>query len=696
MTCPDANLLQALVAGDISEAEREQVSDHTDSCEDCRALLAAIVVEARDDSERLPYAATVEPAGQATASSPALADLPEGTRVGRYAISELLGKGGLGVVYAAHDPELGRRVALKLLRTGRGLAQELLVREAKAMARVAHPNVLSVFEVGRWNDRVFVAMELVSGTDLREWLTQPRTLREIVDVFRLAGEGLSAAHAAGVVHRDFKPDNVLIANDGQVRVTDFGLARAPDPPDVAGDSTADSRADSGEGDPLRTRAGKIVGTPSYMAPEQHEAGVVDPRSDQFGFCASLYEAVYGQRAFAGTNYAELRETVLAGRVRPAPRDRRVPTSLRRILLRGLARDPAARWPTMQALLAALGRDRSRLPRRIAVLAAVVLGLIVTVGVSDWILRTRLYASARTSFEATRDQIDRALDQRFETFAGMAELGIQLPILREVAATRDLADFGLGKARDDDDRLSSLHWALRDADWTAWSAITRRGEIAIADAKGRLLYSTGNVRSFGGDIRRLPPAQEAYRESRRGAAVAVMRADDPDLVASGVVPGPRSGLLVVFARAAVLAGVHQAVFVQTMTGRSFLEDLRPLDDTHLALVAPDGSSDGDVPREVVSAAADTSGEVSEVTTKAGAWLRLRVPVPGIRPGKQAIAHLVMARSADIGLAGLFPHARGVLSTSGAISVLILLAALWQARVQAGRASRPGTPRRPRRA
>src|SRR5262249_4840316 len=177
-----------------------------------------------------------------------------------------------GVVYAANDPELGGQVALKLLKTA--LDQERLVREARALARVSHPNVVAVHDVGRWKERVFIAMELVRGRDLRAWLRERRRRwPEVVDVFIAAGRGLASAHAAGLVHRDFKPENVLISSEGRVAVSDFGLARgleeAPD--------------------------GTVSGTLAYMAPEQAAGELADARSDQYAFCASLFEALHGAR-----------------------------------------------------------------------------------------------------------------------------------------------------------------------------------------------------------------------------------------------------------------------------------------------------------------------------------------------------------------------------------------------------------------
>ncbi len=317
--------------------------------------------------------------------------LERGTQVGRYLILEPLGMGGMAVVYAAYDPELDRKVAVKLVRADAvGEAARLrLVREAQAIARLAHPNVVAVFDAGTWEGQVFLAMELVDGGTLTEWLAQgKRSWQEVREVFGQAGRGLAAAHAAGLVHRDFKPSNVLIGKDGRVRVGDFGLAR---PADAGGEARGAAAASAL--DVALTNPGDLLGTPRYMAPEQHQRRPADARSDQFGFCVALYEALYGQPPFAPkggsvatdstvegggedgdltSNTADLpplmalAAEVLAGRVREPPASARVPARLYRVVLRGLRTDPTARYPSMDALLTELGRDRSAANRRLFV------------------------------------------------------------------------------------------------------------------------------------------------------------------------------------------------------------------------------------------------------------------------------------------------------------------------------------------
>ncbi|MBK8713216.1 MAG: serine/threonine protein kinase [Deltaproteobacteria bacterium] len=222
-------------------------------------------------------------------------------RLGRYSLLRCIGHGGMGVVYAAHDEELDREVAIKLLRTeiARGDDQRL-AQEARALARLSHPNVVAIYDVGVHDQQRFIAMELVAGLDLRRWLAAPRPLREVLRVFAAAGHGLAAAHAVGLVHRDFKPDNVLVGDDGRPRVLDFGLARPPERADTA---TPGKPPVLPTGiDPFATTftsTGMLLGTPAYMAPEQYLGDPADARSDQFSFAVSLFHAVYGERPFAG-------------------------------------------------------------------------------------------------------------------------------------------------------------------------------------------------------------------------------------------------------------------------------------------------------------------------------------------------------------------------------------------------------------
>ncbi len=302
-------------------------------------------------------------------------DLRAGELVdGTYRVERKLGAGGMGVVYLAADETLERQVALKIQRPLAGDdGTARLLREAQAMARLSHPNVLAVYEVGTYRQHVFIAMAYVDGGTLRGWLTEgERRPAEIIDLFAQAGRGLAAAHAAGLVHRDFKPDNVLVTASGRALVGDFGLARraGEDDPEAPSDGVPTTTA-SGSGQLRLTATGACVGTPAYMAPEQHAGAAVDAAADQFGFCVALYDALYGRLPFTGSTADELAASMHAGLAR-VPRRRGVPAKVRAALTRGLAVAPGDRFPTIDALVDVL--DRAMRPRRwrLAALAAAVL------------------------------------------------------------------------------------------------------------------------------------------------------------------------------------------------------------------------------------------------------------------------------------------------------------------------------------
>ncbi|MEM9454200.1 MAG: serine/threonine-protein kinase [Myxococcota bacterium] len=302
----------------------------------------------------------------------------QATRLGRFVLLERLGQGGMGVVYSAYDPELDRRVALKLLRPNtkdeaqREHARARLKREAQALARLSHPNVVPVHDVGLIDERVFIVMEMVAGQTLEAWVeTKTRSWREILAAYRQAGSGLAAAHRLGVIHRDFKPSNVLVGEDDRVRVVDFGLARGITEVESTLEPAAgkDDRLQSGRSpaleDPI-TQTGAVMGTPAYMAPEQVDAAQVDAAADQFSFCASLYEALYRQRPFSGETMAARQLEIEEGRIREPPRGSGVPRWIHAALCRGLKARPKDRHPSMAALLTLLGRDPARTRRRLLV------------------------------------------------------------------------------------------------------------------------------------------------------------------------------------------------------------------------------------------------------------------------------------------------------------------------------------------
>jgi hypothetical protein len=290
--------------------------------------------------------------------------LEPGIQLGKYRLARLLGEGGMGQVWAARDPDLDRDVALKLLRVEQAAPQlrARLLREARAMARLKHPNVLTVYEVDSEGDRDYIAMELVDGMNLDQWLATSPPAKDVWDALIAAGRGLAAAHQAGLVHRDFKPHNVLRSNDGRVLVTDFGLARgvsddvsrAPAVPreQIAVAITLDAPSKDTALDSSLTQTGALIGTPAYMAPEQYAGSPPDPRTDQFAFCVTAWQALAGKRPFEGTTLDELRRQSARG-----VKDVKVklPGGVRAALVRGLDPDPKQRWDSLEDLLAALER-----------------------------------------------------------------------------------------------------------------------------------------------------------------------------------------------------------------------------------------------------------------------------------------------------------------------------------------------------
>jgi hypothetical protein len=386
MECPSTNEVLERLEGRLSSSRAAALDAHAEDCEECHALLAEAargLGRLADDTVEL---APTVPDGELAAFSSV--EVASGASISRYVVRGVLGAGGMGVVYEALDPELDRHVALKLLRrrtADHELPKARLLREAKAMARLQHPNVVTVFDAGEHEGHVFVAMEKVDGRTLSRWLAEGRrSWLEVVRVFLEAGRGLAAAHAVGLVHRDFKPDNVLVGSDGRVRVTDFGLAQ--DGGRIRGSAALATSTFS--------QSSALAGTPAYMAPEQILGQPTDARADQFAFCVSLYQALFGERPFTGRTFDELVETIGRAELQRAPAGTRVPPRIFELLLKGLQRRPDDRFASLDALLMQL--ERASAPRRVVPQLAGAAALAVLGGAAWLSLRPKEPAVPRVA------------------------------------------------------------------------------------------------------------------------------------------------------------------------------------------------------------------------------------------------------------------------------------------------------------
>ncbi len=386
MACPHDDVLRAAAGGGTPSPE---LADHLEGCASCSVRLHSLISGAHAPSGELT--STVGgPAPRAPAPQ-----LVRGQTLGRYVVLEKLGEGGMGAVYAAHDAELDRKVALKVLTAetdseGAGRAQARLLREAQTLAKLAHPNVVGLHDVISLDSRVVVVMELVQGVTLRAWLNERRrSWREVISAFQAAGQGLIAAHEKGLIHRDFKPENVLVGSDGRIRVADFGIARSLDDGAAPDPQTEPTQPETPHvrSSPI-TRAGTVVGTPSYIAPEVILGRRADARSDQFSFAVSLYEALLGQRPFTGSSHYDRAQNVLAGRFTPLPEKARLPSWLMKVLQRGLAGEPEARFASLAQLLAALEKDPMTRWRRAGLGAAAAACALAVAGLAARASRER--------------------------------------------------------------------------------------------------------------------------------------------------------------------------------------------------------------------------------------------------------------------------------------------------------------------
>jgi len=443
---------------------------------------------------------------QAAVEAKVLGVVEHPVTLGRYIVERPLGAGGMGRLWLAFDAQLQRRVALKIVAPHLSESPEArarIVREARAMARLSDPHVAQIYEVDESGMQVFVAMEFVDGEDLRRWLDRkPRGWREVIDVFLQAGAGLAAAHDKGIVHRDFKPDNVMLEHDGRARVVDFGLARAGVDPErnPAGSSQS-------PGDISLTQTGALLGTPAYMAPEQWSGQAIDARSDQFSFCVALFEALAGRRPYrvegdGDETIAGIRAAQEHGDFEPLPAA--VPRFVARAVRRGLARDPRARWPDMRTLLRALDPVRRRRRRWLIATALVVV-------LSGWMLgslhdpcraaeapiRTTWSDQEREAIAALAkldlpwaDVTSHALVTRFDTHADRWSQAA-----RAVCATSEVASTSAGCLREMQIRLSDAIDRARTGD-PAWLV----GAVAEAELlpDPRACLEAPHIRAFAED------------------------------------------------------------------------------------------------------------------------------------------------------------------------------------------------------
>jgi tetratricopeptide (TPR) repeat protein/predicted Ser/Thr protein kinase len=530
MACLGENTFADYFDLKLPALETERLFAHVDECVECARLLAATA------AHKSAASASTDPAVRSHDSGDGA--LPYVATLGRYRVERLLGLGGMGVVYAGHDPQLDRRVAIKLLRPVARLSAEVLrarlMREAQAMARLSHPNVINIYEIGAWGEQIFVVMELIDGTTLTEWLTaQRRSWREIVHAFVAAGAGLEAAHGAGVVHRDFKPDNVLVSTKGRICVTDFGLARISRtsdsepvaPPTPALPAVANAM----------TYSGLLVGTPAYMAPEQLRGEPSDARSDLFSFCVALYQALYGTRPYAGNTVDELRAATAAGRLEP-PRAYVGPRALRSAIERGLLPEPSRRPSSMSELLARLRVDPALRRRRWAWVA---LGVLVALGVGAAQLRRsslvcrgaagklaglwdpperqRLReAFARTGLPYAADaaaRVERALDGYFERWGAMRKEACEATQLRgeQSPALMDLRMSCLDERREEVGALVQLFAGANDE-------VVRQSVQAVSALSD--LSGCADTRAL---LERVPPPRHAEAQKALAAELARIKA-----------------------------------------------------------------------------------------------------------------------------------------------------------------------------
>jgi serine/threonine protein kinase len=725
------------MSGALDASTRATAVKHLDGCDDCRGLISLLAKEATRDAamstleggkvdlKKLALQKTESPLDAnrtaADTGGPQKRPTPDplgitadvsliqqsGTRqigkmFGKYTLVDRIGAGAMGVVYRADDPALNRKVALKLLhKPDEGLAQRL-VREAQSMAQVNHPNVVQVYDAGISEGSTYIAMELVTGASLRSWQQEKRPLPEIIEAYVAAGRGLAAAHAAGIIHRDFKPDNCLVGSDGRVRVTDFGLASAR-PNDDGPDTPEELEL---------TNSGMVLGTPAYMAPEQFTGGNVDPRTDQFNYCVSLYEALYGTRPFKGKSFDELGDNVCDGKVRPPAPGTRVSRAMRQILLRGLSVKPGDRYPTMDHLLEDLGRDRARVWRNLGIGTTVVAAALGLGLFADFVVRDRVSASNAQSFDATGVQVDRAFGLLVDRLDANTNQMYYQSAINEVRSHRDQSEFGFGDKDSDRHRLGEIHEQLWASDWRSWK-IGSSLQVAIVDYRSRVLFSQlvpddPAIKWTSTDpatLKEVPWIKAAFAGSEK---TLVLQSTDPATLKTPGLFGkkPPYPLALCFTRALVGSGETKEVsgaLVQTIDAAELIDEIRLDDKTKLSIVTNDGAHVGhEIPDPVLAAAREntvieiehegrpyqvrkqalTSFEDSiararwkvEVRESRGKGIAKPAPVPTKRP----VGYVVMAREVGGVLSGLFPGARMVFALLAFAAFCVALATFVRVR------------------
>ncbi|MCB9749785.1 MAG: serine/threonine protein kinase [Myxococcales bacterium] len=510
---------------------------------------------------------------------------------------EATGPGFGGGSYAAYDPELERKVALKLVipaargsRHGQGSTR--LLREAQALAKLNHPNVVTVHDVGAIENYVWLAMEYIEGETLSSWGQRARpSWREVVDVMTRAGLGLEAAHAAGLLHRDFKPDNVMIGRDGRVRVMDFGLARArayagdkdgEDDEEEVDETESMSRSELGSLSLEITQAGSLLGTPAYMAPEQYCGLEVTAAADQFAFCVTMWELLYGARPFSGDSIVKLAAAAASGAPR-APAGARVPGWLRRICERGLSPEPGDRFPSIAALLGAVdsAQRRRRVGRRVAVVLGA--GSLVAGGFGLHELRERQQRAACEAAGATIEEVwgdarrDALREALLRSGASVAETTAQkvTPWLDRYAATWRAARVEACYAGERDEQLS-----LEEYGRARWCLEARRMEFSTLLeelSRGDTLATTNAVTAASSlqraqpcldrrllQLREAPPP--AAREDVRAALSELSRASG--LLVAGEYAAGLERAEAALARAEAISWAPLELDARLLVGRSY--------------------------------------------------------------------------------------------------------------------------------